>query len=87
MLTGGLIAVAGLAWLAQSPTHSGYALHVLAPTLVVAAGTSVTPGIVRATTPPCSWSPRQAVALSAMISLVLKGAEAPRPQQRDTAKA
>jgi Na+/melibiose symporter-like transporter len=51
VLAGGLIAAAGLAWLAQLPAHSAYALHVLAPTLVVAAGTSVTmmPGIVAAT--------------------------------------
>jgi hypothetical protein len=41
-MAGGLIAAAGLAWLAQLPTHSGYSLHVLAPTLVVAAASVAT---------------------------------------------
>lgn len=140
VLTGGLIAAAGLAWLAQLPTHSAYVVHVLAPTLVVAAGTSVTmmPGIVAATTGVATRNAGVASGLinmcrqlgaalglavlatvasaitshshphgpaavlqgyhtallvvaaasvaTALISLFLKGAEAPRPEQRDTAK-
>jgi EmrB/QacA subfamily drug resistance transporter len=52
VLAGGLVAGAGLVWLAQLPTRSDYAGHVLLPTLVVGAGTSVTmmPAVVAATT-------------------------------------
>ncbi len=52
VLGGGLVAAAGLVWLAQLPTHSAYAAHVLAPTLIVAAGSSVMmmPAITAATT-------------------------------------
>lgn len=68
VLAGGLIVAAGLVWLAQLPTHSAYALHVLAPTLVVAAGTSVTmmPGIVAATS---GVAPRNAGVASGLINM------------------
>lgn len=52
VLSGGVVTAAGLVWLAQLPVHSAYPAHVLAPTLVVAAGTSVMmmPAIIAATT-------------------------------------
>jgi EmrB/QacA subfamily drug resistance transporter len=42
VLGGCLLTAAGLVWLAQLPTHPAYLIHVLAPTVVVAAGTSAT---------------------------------------------
>jgi MFS family permease len=55
-------------WLAQLPAHSAYPLHVLAPTLAVAAGTSVTmmPTIVAATT---GVAPRNAGVASGLINM------------------
>jgi hypothetical protein len=51
LATGGLLAAAGLLWLGHLPAHSSYLTHVLLPTLIVGAGTSVTmmPAIVAAT--------------------------------------
>jgi Na+/melibiose symporter-like transporter len=68
VLGGGLIAAAGLVWLAQLPAHSAYAAHILAPTLVVGAGTSVMmmPGIVAATT---GIDPRNAGVASGLINM------------------
>jgi hypothetical protein len=68
VLAGGLVAGAGLVWLAQLPDHPAYALHVLAPTLVVAAGTSLTmmPGIVAAT---AGVAPRNAGVASGLINV------------------
>lgn len=68
VLAGGLVAGAGLVWLAQLPAHSAYALHVLAPTLVVAAGTSLTmmPGVVAAT---AGVAPRNAGVASGLINV------------------
>ncbi|MER6266785.1 MFS transporter [Streptomyces sp900105755] len=52
VVAGGLLAAAGLVWLAQLPAHSDYVGHVLLPTVAVGAGTSLTmmPAIVAATT-------------------------------------
>jgi EmrB/QacA subfamily drug resistance transporter len=52
VVTGGLVSAGGLAWLAHLPTQADYVAHVLLPTLVVAAGTSVMmmPAVVAATT-------------------------------------
>lgn len=68
VLGGGLLAAAGLVWLAQLPTHSAYAAHVLGPTLVVAAGTSVTmmPAIVAATS---GIAPRNAGVASGLLNM------------------
>ena len=68
VLAGGLVAAAGLVWLAQLPAHSGYVLHVLAPTLVVAAGTSVTmmPGVAAATS---GVAPRDAGVASGLLNM------------------
>ena len=65
---GGLITAAGLVWLAQLPTHSAYATHVLAPTLIVGAGMSVMfmPAIVAATT---GVEPRNAGIASGLINM------------------
>jgi EmrB/QacA subfamily drug resistance transporter len=68
VLAGGLIAAAGLVWLAQLPVHSAYAVHVLAPTLIVGAGISLTmmPTIVAAT---AGIDPRNAGVASGMINM------------------
>ncbi|MDI5971062.1 MFS transporter [Streptomyces sp. SL13] len=68
VLGGGLIAAGGLVWLAQLPVHSAYAVHVLAPTLIVGAGMSVTmmPAIVAATT---GGDPRNAGVASGLINM------------------
>jgi EmrB/QacA subfamily drug resistance transporter len=68
VLGGGLITAAGLAWLAQLPTRSAYAAHVLAPTLIVGAGMSVMmmPAIVAATT---GVDPRNAGIASGLVNM------------------
>jgi EmrB/QacA subfamily drug resistance transporter len=68
VVSGGLITAAGLVWLAQLPTHSAYATHVLAPTLIVGAGMSVMfmPAIVAATT---GVEPRNAGIASGLINM------------------
>ncbi|MFC1401918.1 MULTISPECIES: MFS transporter [Streptacidiphilus] len=68
VVIGGLVAAAGLAWLGQLPAHSDYVGHVLLPTLVVGAGTSVTmmPAIVAATT---GVDPRNAGVASGLINM------------------
>jgi Na+/melibiose symporter-like transporter len=68
LLAGALIAAAGLVWLAQLPTHSAYAAHVLAPTLVVGAGLSVTmmPAVVAATS---GVDPRNAGVASGLLNM------------------
>lgn len=40
LIGGGLVAAAGLAWMADLPTHSAYPVHVLGPTLVTGFGIS-----------------------------------------------
>lgn len=67
VLAGGLITAVGLAWLGRLPTHSGYAGHVLLPTLIAGAGTSVMmmPAIVAATT---GVDPRNAGVASGLIN-------------------
>jgi MFS family permease len=68
VLAGGLIAAAGLVWLAQLPVHSAYAVHVLAPTVIVGAGISLTmmPTVVAAT---AGIDPRNAGVASGMINM------------------
>ncbi|MFC1436967.1 MFS transporter [Streptacidiphilus sp. N1-10] len=68
VVIGGLVAAVGLAWLGQLPAHSDYVGHVLLPTLVVGAGTSVTmmPAIVAATT---GVDPRNAGVASGLINM------------------
>ena len=68
VFAGGLITAAGLVWLAQLPTHSAYATHVLAPTVIVGAGMSVMmmPAIVAATT---CVDPRNAGVSSGLINM------------------
>jgi Na+/melibiose symporter-like transporter len=68
VVTGGLVSSAGLAWLAQLPTQADYVAHVLLPTLVVAAGTSVMmmPAVVAATT---GVAPRNAGVASGLINM------------------
>jgi MFS family permease len=41
LIVGGTIAAVGMAWLSRIPVHSGYAAHVLGPTLVAGAGMSL----------------------------------------------
>jgi EmrB/QacA subfamily drug resistance transporter len=68
VVAGGLVAAAGLVWPAQLPAHSDYVGHVLLPTVVVGAGTSVTmmPAIVAATT---GVAPRNAGVASGLINM------------------
>ncbi|GAA5154849.1 MULTISPECIES: MFS transporter [Amycolatopsis] len=65
---GALVAAAGLWWLSGLPAHPAYVTHVLAPTLVVGAGTSLTmmPGIVAATT---GVDPRHAGVASGLLNM------------------
>lgn len=65
---GALVTAAGLAWLARLPDHAAYLGHVLPPTLVVGAGTSVMmmPAIVAATT---GVAPRDAGVASGLINM------------------
>ncbi|MCO5968488.1 MFS transporter [Actinoallomurus soli] len=68
VVSGGLITAVGLAWLAQLPAHAAYVGHVLLPTLVVGAGTSVMmmPAIVAATT---GVAPRNAGVASGLLNM------------------
>jgi MFS family permease len=68
VLGGGLTTAAGLVWLAQLPTHSAYATHILAPTVIVGAGMSVMmmPAVVAATT---GVDPRNAGVASGLINM------------------
>ncbi|NDZ82361.1 MFS transporter [Streptomyces sp. SID10853] len=68
VLVGGLVAAVGLVWLARLPVHSDYVGHVLLPTLVIGAGTSVMmmPAIVAATT---GVAPQNAGAASGLINM------------------
>jgi EmrB/QacA subfamily drug resistance transporter len=68
VVVGGVVAAAGLVWLAQLPTHSAYLSHVLAPTLIVGAGMSVMmmPAIVAATT---GIDPRNAGVASGLVNM------------------
>ncbi|MEU6852796.1 MFS transporter [Actinacidiphila alni] len=68
VLGGGLVATVGLAWLARLPVHSDYVGHVLLPTLIIGAGTSVMmmPAIVAATT---GVAPQNAGAASGLINM------------------
>jgi EmrB/QacA subfamily drug resistance transporter len=68
VVAGGLLAAAGLAWLGTLPAHADYVDHVLFPTLVVGAGTSVMmmPAIVAATT---GIDPRNAGVASGLINM------------------
>lgn len=66
--TGGTVAAAGLVWLAQLPDDSGHLGHILLPTVVIGAGTSLTmmPAIVAATT---GVAPRNAGVASGLINM------------------
>ncbi|WP_326835091.1 MFS transporter [Amycolatopsis rhabdoformis] len=68
VVIGGLIAAAGLIWVGQLPAHSGYVAHVLLPTVVVGAGTSLTmmPAIVASTT---GIAPRNAGVASGLLNM------------------
>ena len=68
LLVGGLVAAAGLVWLARLPTGAGYVAHVLLPTLVVGAGMSVMimPAVVAATT---GVDPRNAGVASGLVNM------------------
>lgn len=68
VLAGGWVTAAGLVWLAQLPIHSEYVAHVLLPTVVVGAGTSVMmmPLIVAATT---GVAPRNAGVASGLMNM------------------
>ncbi|GHJ40682.1 MFS transporter [Streptomyces sp. TS71-3] len=68
VVTGGLVAAAGLVWLASLPDQSDYVGHVLLPTVVIGAGTSLTmmPAIVAATT---GVAPRNAGVASGLINM------------------
>jgi EmrB/QacA subfamily drug resistance transporter len=68
VLAGGLVAAAGLLWLARLPAHPDYVGHVLLPTVVVGAGTSVTmmPAVVAAT---AGVAPRDAGVASGLINM------------------
>lgn len=65
---GGLVAAAGLVWLSRLPVDPDHVGHVLLPTLVVAAGTSVMmmPAIVAATT---GIDPRDAGVASGLLNV------------------
>lgn len=68
VVTGGTIAAAGLVWVGQLPAHSDYVAHVLLPTVVVGAGTSLTmmPAIVASTS---GIDPRNAGVASGLINM------------------
>lgn len=68
VVCGGLVAAAGLVWLGRLPVGPDYVGHVLLPTLVVAAGTSVMmmPAIVAATT---GIDPRDAGVASGLLNV------------------
>lgn len=68
LVIGAVAAALGLAWLGQLPVHYGYVTHVLLPTLVVGAGTSLTmmPAIVAATS---GVDPRDAGIASGLLNM------------------
>ncbi|MFR0355255.1 MFS transporter [Streptomyces sediminimaris] len=68
VVAGCLVAATGLMWLAQLPAHSAYVGHVLLPTVIVGAGTSLTmmPAIVAATT---GVAPRNAGVASGLLNM------------------
>ncbi|MFF5403385.1 MFS transporter [Streptomyces misionensis] len=68
VVVGGTVAAAGLAWLGRLPVHSAYVGHVLLPTLVVGAGTSLImmPAVVAATS---GIDPRDAGVASGLINM------------------
>lgn len=68
MVIGAIVAAAGLAWLERLPAHSAYVGHVLLPTLVVGAGTSLImmPAVVAATS---GIDPRNAGVTSGLINM------------------
>lgn len=68
VLGGGLLTAVGLLWLAQLPTYDSYLPHVLCPTLIVGAGTSVMmmPVVVAAT---AGVDPRNAGVASGLINM------------------
>ncbi|MET8725029.1 MFS transporter [Streptomyces misionensis] len=68
VVVGGIVAAAGLAWLGRLPVRSAYVGHVLPPTVVVGAGTSLImmPAIVAATS---GIDPRDAGVASGLINM------------------
>ncbi|WIV54011.1 MFS transporter [Amycolatopsis nalaikhensis] len=68
LVIGAIGAALGLAWLGQLPAHDGYVTHVLLPTVLVGAGTSLTmmPAIVAATS---GIDPRDAGIASGLITM------------------
>lgn len=68
LVIGAVIAAVGLAWLGRLPVHYGYVTHVLLPTVVVGAGTSLTmmPAIVAATS---GVDPRDAGIASGLLNM------------------
>lgn len=68
VVCGGMVAAAGLVWLGRLPVSPDYVGHVLLPTLVVAAGTSVMmmPAIAAATT---GIDPRDAGVASGLLNV------------------
>ncbi|MEV0070276.1 MFS transporter [Amycolatopsis sp. NPDC050768] len=68
VVIGGIIVAAGLTWVGQLPVHSDYVAHVLLPTVVVGAGTSLTmmPAIVASTS---GIDPRNAGVASGLINM------------------
>ncbi|KAA9149538.1 MFS transporter [Amycolatopsis acidicola] len=68
VVLGCVIAGAGLVWLARLPEHADYVGHILLPTVVVGAGTSLTmmPAIVAATT---GVAPRDAGVASGLLNM------------------
>lgn len=68
VVAGCLVAAAGLVWLGKLPADAGYVSHILLPTVVVGAGTSLTmmPAIVAATT---GVAPRNAGVASGLLNM------------------
>jgi EmrB/QacA subfamily drug resistance transporter len=68
VVIGGVVAAAGLAWLGRLPVHSGYAAHVLLPTVVAGAGTGLTmmPAVAASTG---GIDPRDAGAASGLLNM------------------
>jgi predicted MFS family arabinose efflux permease len=68
VVIGGTVAAAGLVWVGQLPVRSDYLPHVLLPTVVVGAGTSVTmmPAIVAST---AGIDPRDAGVASGLLNM------------------
>ncbi|MET7486789.1 MFS transporter [Streptomyces sp. NPDC005538] len=68
VVIGGITAAAGLVWVGQLPVHSAYVAHVLLPTVIVGAGTSLTmmPAVVASTS---GIDPRDAGVASGLINM------------------